>query len=503
MKTPTDDIFQLIQAMTAAEKRYFKIHFSSEKSLVTELFNYINGMKVYDEDEVKNHFHDSKLSKNLKVYKIMLMDLLLKSLSSFRYKKSINSTIRQNLEEVEILTEKCLYAQAYKKLQKTKKLCFKHEEFTQLIAIINLEYRFKAFYEIQVKNESINLLDETIYSTNKVSKILDLKKINHELSLNAGEVAKAKISNAEIKKYESHLLKNIKAKTDKKEEGFLKETYYAHSALGHLYHSIKNIEKEYYHKKNILDLFEENKFFIDSNPNKFWASCFNFASCCMRDDRSEEFEETLKKIKAFTKSYPFFQRKMILVYVMEMVFHRKKQNHYYIINELEPIVLKDVNLYGEEQERSVVLSYLSLMMTYLSLGNHTQVQFYLRRLFKNKGMDKAFNYFYETIDMISHFESRDFDILQNLLTSKKRKIKREPSYGTPFYKEILKFFSQILDSNNDIKEEANKLIKIANNHSNDDYLRLMQYFLFEDWTNALLEGKTYSEYVNPPEKEMA
>jgi hypothetical protein len=100
MKTPSDDIFQLIQSMTAAEKRYFKIHFSSKKSLTTELFNLLNSMKTYREDEVKRCFKKSKLSKNLKVYKIMLSELLLKSLSSFRYKKSINSLIRQNLEEV-------------------------------------------------------------------------------------------------------------------------------------------------------------------------------------------------------------------------------------------------------------------------------------------------------------------------------------------------------------------------------------------------------------------
>ena len=177
MKTPTDDIFQLIQAMTAAEKRYFQIHFSSEKSLVTELFNYLNGMKEYDEDEVKLNFQDSKLSKNLKVYKIMLADLLLKSLSSFRYKKSINSQLNQNLEEVEILTEKCLYSQAFKKLQKTKKLCFKHEEFDQLITIINLEYRFKAFYEIRNSTESLGLLDDAINAIEKTSSIFELKKL--------------------------------------------------------------------------------------------------------------------------------------------------------------------------------------------------------------------------------------------------------------------------------------------------------------------------------------
>jgi len=501
MKTPTDDIFKLVQAMTAAEKRYFKIHFSSEKSLVTELFNYINGMKAYDEEDVKTHFKDSKLSKNLKVYKIMLSDLLLKSLSSFRYKKSINSIIRQNLEEVEILTEKCLYTQAYKKLQKTKKLCLKHEEFTQLITIINLEYRFKAFYEINVKNESLELLDNTIYSSTKILDILKLKKINHELSLNAGEVAKAKINNTEVKKHESFLMKNLADKLDSKDA--LKETYYAHSALGHLYHSTKNIKKEYQHKKDILELFQNNTFFVDSNPNKYWSSCFNFANCCMRDNRSDEFNETLKKIKAFTKRFPFFKRKMILVHVMEIVFHLKQKNYSYIVNDLEPVILETVNLYGDEQERSVVFSYLSLMRTHLSIGNHTQVQYYLRRLFKKKGIGKAFNYFYETIDLISHFESKDFDILQNLLTAKKRKIKREPKYGTPFYKEILKFFSNILDPKKNVKEQVVTLKKIASEHPDDDYLRLMQYFLFEDWMNALSEGKTYSEYVNPDQKKVA
>jgi len=107
-------------------------------------------MKTYDEDEVKKHFKKSKLSKNLKVYKIMLTELLLKSLSSFRYKKSINSLIRQNLEEVEILTEKKLYPLAIKKLQKTKQICLEHEEFDKLVSIIDLEYQFKDFYEIPI-----------------------------------------------------------------------------------------------------------------------------------------------------------------------------------------------------------------------------------------------------------------------------------------------------------------------------------------------------------------
>ncbi len=109
MKLPTDHIFKLVHAMTASEKRYFKRHYASETSLLTSLFDFINSMRQYDEEIVKAHFSDSKLSKNLKVYKVQLADLLLKSLVSYHSKNSVHSKIRIGLEEIEILFGKQLF----------------------------------------------------------------------------------------------------------------------------------------------------------------------------------------------------------------------------------------------------------------------------------------------------------------------------------------------------------------------------------------------------------
>ena len=89
--------------MSAAEKRYFKRHFSSDKSLQTKLFDFINSMDEYEEEQVKEYFSDSNLAKNLKVYKVQLFDLLMKSLTSYHSKRNINSRIRIGLEEIEIL----------------------------------------------------------------------------------------------------------------------------------------------------------------------------------------------------------------------------------------------------------------------------------------------------------------------------------------------------------------------------------------------------------------
>lgn len=495
MKTPTDDIFQLIQSMSAAEKRYFKIHFSSGKSLVTELFNFLNSMKSYDEEEVKKHFKATKLSKNLKVYKIMLIDLLLKSLSSFRYKKSVNSTIRQSLEEVEILTEKSLYDQAYKKLAKTKKLCLKHEVYEQLIYIIDLEYQFKAFYEVEVSDESLNLLDEILHSTKKVTEVFELKKVTHELSLIAGNVAGSKISPEQATEYEHYLMNKMQELESESKKPLLKKHYYLYAALGHLYHSTNEQEKEYRNKKIIVQFFKKQKNFIETEPNKYWSSYFNFANCCLRTGRKEEFVEAMETLFAFTKRNPFFLRKMILLRVLEIAFHQKQKNFNHIIQKLEPLVLEEVEKYSEEQDKSVVYAFLSLLITHLSVGNHSKVQFYLRRLFRNNKMGEEFTYFFETVNMISHYESGDFDLLQNLLTSKKRKLKREPDFGTPFFKEVLKFFAQLLKPKNELKEKITQLRKKAKKSSGDNYLYLMEYFILEDWLGGLEEQKTYSEFV--------
>ncbi len=490
MKTPSNDIFQLIQSMTAAEKRYFKIHFSSEKSLITELFNLLNSMKTYNEKEVKKHFKNSKLSKNLKVYKIMLFELLLKSLSSFRYKKSFNSLIRQNLEEVEILAEKRLYPQAIKKLQKIKQLCYDHEEFDQLITIINLEYEFKDFYEIPTSSsESLSLLDDAIHTNRVVSEIFELKKLNHELRLDARKLTLEKVSNNKITSIETSFKKNIKTKD------FLKKEYYSASGLAYIYHSNKDFQKELRYRKTVVDFFQTKPDLIDSNPHKYWTTYFHLADCYFRNGEYDNFNKTIKHLKSFTKKHPSFIRKNILISVLELHYHRKQKNFTTIVNELEPDILNLIKLYGIGEERSIIYSSISLMLTYLCLENHSKVQFYLRRLFTSPIENGILNYFFEIVNMITHYETKDFDTLQNLLVSKKRKIKRNPSYGTPFYKEVLNLFPQLLDPKNDIRKSVKQLKSKAKLYPEDNFVGLFQYYIFDDWMKALLARKTYGEYI--------
>ena len=108
MKTPSAQLFHLIKKMSAAEKRFLKIHFSSVKSHLTELFDFVNAQDIYDEKVVKAHFSDSLISKNLKVYKVQLTELILRSQVAYHAKRTVRSQIRILLEEVDILISQFL-----------------------------------------------------------------------------------------------------------------------------------------------------------------------------------------------------------------------------------------------------------------------------------------------------------------------------------------------------------------------------------------------------------
>ena len=110
-------------------------------------------------------------------------------------------------------------------------------------------------------------------------------------------------------------------------------------------------------------------------------------------------------------------------------------------------------------------------------------------------MDESFSYFFEVLNFISHYEAKDLEILKNLLTSKKRKMKRNPKFGSSFFKEIIKLFSELLE------HDSNKEIIVKNFQQQfqkcetDGLYILMKHFILNNWVEALKKGHSYAEQI--------
>lgn len=138
---PSTELFDLIKSLTKSEKRFFKLSSSlqeGEKNYL-KIFDAIDKQNEYNEEELKDLFKDEIFIKHFPSEKNHLYKLILKSLRSYHADHSVNSILRQEIKNIEILLRKGLYKECHKFLQRAKKIAKENEKFYYQFELINLE----------------------------------------------------------------------------------------------------------------------------------------------------------------------------------------------------------------------------------------------------------------------------------------------------------------------------------------------------------------------------
>ena len=143
-KQKTDDLVTLINSLSRAEKRHFRLFVkrnqNSEDILFLQLFDLIEKKGEYDEDQILKKITEIKKTQlsNLKAH---LYKQLLTSLRLLSTKSSLDIHIRELLDCARVLYNKGLYRQALDMLDKAK-LKAKQAEFSSLsLEILEFEKR--------------------------------------------------------------------------------------------------------------------------------------------------------------------------------------------------------------------------------------------------------------------------------------------------------------------------------------------------------------------------
>ncbi len=120
--TSSDDLFELIQSLNASEKGYLKKFFggieeSTEKNFVI-LFDILCKQKSYDEEKLSKSLSKKNISTKISVLKNYLYKQVLRGLRAYHTDLSTNYTLRNSLDEAEILLRRGLIHQAQKSIEK-------------------------------------------------------------------------------------------------------------------------------------------------------------------------------------------------------------------------------------------------------------------------------------------------------------------------------------------------------------------------------------------------
>ncbi len=137
-----EELYHLIQSMSQAEKRYFKLYSQKykkgNKSNTILLFELLDKQKDFDLLILKRKLEKIGVSPSLRNY---LYNQILQCLSDFFSKNETEFEIRQMLIQAQILTTKMLYDQAKKILLKAKKIAYEYN-----FSFLSVEISRNLFY---------------------------------------------------------------------------------------------------------------------------------------------------------------------------------------------------------------------------------------------------------------------------------------------------------------------------------------------------------------------
>lgn len=486
MKLPTDHIFRIIHTMSASEKRYFKRHYASETSLLTTLFDFINGMKEYNEEVVKSNFSDSKLSKNLKVYKVQLADLVLKSLVSYHSKNSIHSKIRIGLEEVDILIEKQLFDIALSKTKRVKAVCLNYEAYEHLFPILALELSLNSFYSANsgtIQSGTFKELNESIHS---VQEILSLQRYSHQLSDIKNHLSTQTLSPTQHQTYTT-LLEKLLDKSKNENQTSFREQYYQYHVISMIYRLVLNDpEKEYTYKSEQIALLKDQEKISRAYPALYFASMHNYLSSCWKLRRLDDLEEGIADIQVFISNNTSLEPNKLFVYYLQILLLFGKD-----VSELtesfEKEVLAHIKKYKQESDYLSNLIFLRLAIIHLTLDHHKKVQFFLRRINENTPSNKNFGFLVTIIELLSHYHSKDFFLVQNMVTALLRKRKKDSNENSKLFEAIIVFFQKLTKEKNQTKvqELVIDLKDTLKPMSSTPLYSWLKEYLFLDWLEML------------------
>ena len=386
-------LHELIQSLTKAEKRHFKLHSAftmknSEGKQYLRLFDVLEKQAHYDEEKVLQLLPDVK---EFFVIKNVLYNNILKSLSSLYSEKSPRMFTRSKLNEIEVLFRKGLYKQGHKQIEQTKKKAEQNEQFETLLQLINMEQKLlvsaMSFKSLKSYKERIRaLIDET----KKVLIVLENIKDYDALLL---PITRLHFEGAQFQQkkdliYLQELMKNELLQSPSKALSQRAQLNF-HYIWGIYYKLIHQKEKALPYFQKRLALFDDIAVFKQELFSDYLSTLQMATELASETNLPEQAEEWLKKLKTLysTKDAlsPEQQTNLFIYYFLASAEYHKTRGDYLHILKNAKTISSGIALYSEQinpglqQELMYYIAY-----AYFATGKFSTAKNILQPIIENK-----------------------------------------------------------------------------------------------------------------------
>lgn len=449
--------YLLVQSLTKAEKRHFKLKHNPkgplETPLFVQLFDAMDKMKTYEEKALLGSFGKKQLP-NLKRE---LYFHVLGCLRDLAEKKDVRLKIRQMIDYAQVLYNKGLYQQALKLLNRAKSKAIRCHEVELKIQILEFEKVIEARHITRsIENRAEQLRDESHQSVRQLNRLSHLS--NLALSMYGQYIKKGHVRSreeaVELKKYfereaaDYNLIDTHEHTAEfspSEQLSFYEKInlYQAHSWYAYI---LQDFPLYYRYVRKWVHLFEQEPQQKKIDAALYLKAMNNLLTALFFIGNGKEFDRTLAALEAYweahrhsanentkTLAFVYLYTARFNKYFMEGTFDQGL----YLIQEWEK-ELKRHQLQIDPYR--ILVFYYKIASLYFGSGENTLAIKYLNKIINLKiGNLKAdIQCFARILLLITHYELKHFDLLEYLLPSTMNFLEKNKEMSGIFI-EIVKF----------------------------------------------------------------
>jgi len=497
-----DELARLIKSLTKAEKRYFKMFTdiqSGEKGYL-KLFDAVEKLGDYDDEAIRKMFEGEDFIKRLPAVKNYLYTQILKSLRIMHSGETVDSELKEMIEEVSVLYEKRLYKQCNKILERAEELASANELILQQIEINTWKEKISA------ETLSPDLLEQKLASsTERETSLLSLQKNNlqfrnlHNQILILNKKIKEARTEEELQQFNdiiSHPLLQSAANA----LSFDARHYYYQAHLIYS-HAKGDNEKCLVIAEELLKLLEGFPDKIREKPKMYISALHNVLLSKIQLHNYDNFEDALNKLKSFpVKSLNTEVNRFVSSSIFEMVMYMDPGNFTQSV-PVRDTIMEGMKKYAEKINpiEEITLLY-NLFYSYFGTGEFSKALGIINKLLNE--YQKELRYDVQSavriLNLILHYELKNTMLLEyNAVSTYRFLYKSKRLYKLETI--MLNFIKKKMPDIYTPKDEQDAFIELRKECleiSEDPYeKKAFEYFDYISWLDSKIEKKPFEEIV--------
>ncbi|MGE3802334.1 MAG: hypothetical protein AB7H80_15065 [Candidatus Kapaibacterium sp.] len=449
----SDDLFQLIQSMTKAEKRYFRLvatHYKQEK-IYLRLFDELNRQRVYDEEKLRERFGEEIYGKQFHVAKNYLYKMIMKVVRNFNRSRSKEVKVEELIAEIRFLYNRGLFSQARKLWKQADRVLQTIENSPLKLVIVDLQQQLsgKATHRMEhledIHNSRMSILSE-----------IEQKYQYDYLNERIGNICTNSPRRSAEQKAELAALMTDPLLSHPPTTGswrVLNSYYWSHAsyyyALGEYHHAVEKLMKS----KSLYCEEPSRKVEYVSEYIMLIGNLLTLMTHIDAYDRFAELLDDLRTIseKEFCKEMFSANRSRCIywetIYLGELQLETTRGNFEHCLKRIPEILefLNNTASYRSGIQRNSI--WLLIAYSYFASGEMTHALSYINQLLSGGEPQKGRSVYYTArkLELMIHYELGNFDLLESLERSLRTRLASQGLAGS-YETRILRFFRSVLSN---------------------------------------------------------